>query len=409
MSTGTSTLAEVEKLVQGIRSRLIVGGRRSRQTYSDLADAYEVEGALDLFRRFLQAGRRNDLNEAVARLDAVAARRGKARDLGLRALISTLAITARELNERERSEAASNLSVSPVRPSLASQTHSHERADLLVVGALLEPELTAFLERLDSYGQRVGSGVSGLPGVTHFRGILGRTVALGIRSDRGRHVRVACLFQDSPGLTDCAALVANAVRVFRPSVVAMTGVCAGRRGMGVRKCDLIVPRSVFTYDTGKHTDAGFQREPLWCSADPEIIRRVRAKGQSILDRLAGEIGIVSGRPTRPPRLHAEIMACGTAVVNKEGMLDEIADANRKVVGLDMESYALLRASQLSDPRIKAFVVKGVMDYATGKSDAVKRKAAFWAATFLRELIVGELWDLLIDGGGRRIGRTRTGE
>ena len=83
------------------------------------------------------------------------------------------------------------------------------------------------------------------------------------------------------------------------------------------------------------------------------------------------------------------MACGSAVIDHKDTIKRVGEANRKVVGLDMESYAVLRAVRLCSPMTPAFIVKGVMDLGTNKQDRVKRKAAFWAASFLARFIAQE--------------------
>ena len=114
---------------------------------------------------------------------------------------------------------------------------------------------------------------------------------------------------------------------------------------------------------------------------------MRSVGDAILDGAIRQI--TRSLPTRVhrPNIHYDVMACGSSVVDRAGMIDQIAkDSHRKVAGLDMESYAFLRSATLTDPSVPRIVVKGVMDYSTGKSDKVKAQAAFWAAAFLAGLI-----------------------
>jgi nucleoside phosphorylase len=202
------------------------------------------------------------------------------------------------------------------------------------------------------------------------------------------------MFQDRMGMVDCAILVARAVRVFRPAIVAMTGVCAGRSKASVRLCDLVVPSQIFTYDTGKHGEQGFQPEPLSVEVADSITRRVVAIGNSIIQRISSEIEATSAEDVYKPKIHTQVMACGSAVVDHEDIIKMIGDANRKVVGLDMESYAVLRAVKLCSPTTPTFVVKGVMDLGRRKRDVFKRKAAFWAASFLARFIAQEFESLL---------------
>jgi hypothetical protein len=129
------------------------------------------------------------------------------------------------------------------------------------------------------------------------------------------------------------------------------------------------------------------REPHWADASNRVIQRVRSIGNVILDDAIRQITSSLPPRVRRPNIHYEVMACGSSVVDRAGMIDQIAgDTHRKVAGLDMESYAFLRSATLTDPSVPRIVVKGVMDYSTGKSDTVKAQAAFWAAAFLAGLI-----------------------
>src|SRR6476646_5401512 len=132
---------------------------------------------------------------------------------------------------------------------------------------MYEPELTALLPRIAPFEDLVGTENSGLPDITYFVGSIPKNDQTG--------VSVAALFLSRTGLTDCASLVASGMRVFRPKLVAMTGVCAGRRAMVVQKNDIIVPSSSFTFDSGKYSEDDFQREPHWGEASTRVIQRVR--------------------------------------------------------------------------------------------------------------------------------------
>jgi hypothetical protein len=81
------------------------------------------------------------------------------------------------------------------------------------------------------------------------------------------------------------------------------------------------------------------------------------------------------------------MACGDVVVDKHGLfVDEISSISRKVIGLDMESYAALRTAALfEEVGVKCFIAKGVMDFTqekSGSSESDKALASFVSARFV---------------------------
>jgi nucleoside phosphorylase len=254
--------------------------------------------------------------------------------------------------------------------------------DVLVVCALHDPELETLLDCLGKYKEQVGQIGAVLSGWTYF------TSDLPLRRDSSESLSLVAVAQDKMGMVDCAALTVECIRYFCPRLVAMTGVCAGRGSMGVKTGDLIIPSGVFTYDTGKFTDGGFEKEPRWCSTGHAVMQRVKIKAGDILRELADDFRRFSGE-TAEVRVHNDIMACGSSVIDREGMLDEIAETHRKVVGLDMESYGLLRATELIDQRISGLIIKGVMDLSTRKTDSHKRRASLWAAQFLVRFLASE--------------------
>ena len=373
---------DFDELVSEIYARLAV---RRGSAVEAAADGYELAGAMDLLKHFLALGDKQTLNEGITRLERVFARRGKVdREWG-KTSIARLRILAEDMQPSDR-EITPEADSTSLQPLVSSNPILPTPCDVLVVAALLDPELTAFLRCLSDVEQVVGALDGELPSVTYYRGTL---KAPDKQPGDVRKLSVAALFQDRTGMVDCAVLVTRAVRVFRPMLVAMTGVCAGRGKAGVRLCDLVIPSEVFTHDTGKQGDLGFQAEPLWVEVSDRICRRVKATGETILERLGKEIQSTYPEHLQKPRLHTEVMACGSAVIDHKDTMTRVGDAHRKVVGLDMESYAVLRAVKLCSPMTPAFIVKGVMDLGTKKRDRVKSKAAFWAGSFLARFISQE--------------------
>lgn len=254
--------------------------------------------------------------------------------------------------------------------------------DVLIVCALHDPELETVLYSFGEYEEHVGPIGAPLSGWTYFK------AKLPLRQNPEETLSIVAVALDKTGMVDCAALTVECIRNFVPRIVAMSGVCAGRSRMGVKIGDLIIPSGVFTCDTGKYSDKGFQREPRWCSTGHAVMQRVKVRAGEILRELADDFRKFYGEAS-DVRFHTDIMACGSSVIDSEGLLDEIAETHRKVVGLDMESYALLRAVELIDQRISGLIVKGVMDLSSGKTDTHKRTASVWAARFLLKFLSSE--------------------
>ncbi len=264
-----------------------------------------------------------------------------------------------------------------------------ENIDVLIVCALSSPELEMVLRQFlagtcVNHNSYIGSSREKR---TYYSGDL--------LSKKGAVIKAVALSQSRMGMVDTAALVTGSIITFNPKIIAMTGVCAGRLDANVEKLDLIAASSVLTHDTGKYTENGFEPEPYVSKASELAIQRIEAVGATLIKSIITEmdktpcpIKIVT------PKIHTGIMACGSSVINRGGMLNDIAKTNRKVVGLDMESYAMLRAAELIDNDIIRIVVKGVMDHSQGKADDVKESAASWSASFLTRFLESEIEALI---------------
>lgn len=266
-------------------------------------------------------------------------------------------------------------------------TKNYSSVDLLIVTALYDPELTSMLKLLESYEEIEIPFANPNRLYTCYIGIMHTKIGL--------KIKVAAIFQDKMGLTDCSALTANCIHVFKPKLICMSGVCAGRKEMKVNICDIIMPSSIFTYDTGKYGQNDFKHEPLWEDVDSGIIRRARIKASNIVQEIYEKFNSSAPYRSAKPKVHFDIMACGSSVIDRKEKIDEIGDMHRKVVGFDMESYALIRSVKLTDNTIPVFVVKSVMDFGYDKSDSDKDMAAAWAANFLYHYIQEEFQTIIV--------------
>ena len=86
---------------------------------------------------------------------------------------------------------------------------------------------------------------------------------------------------------------------------------------------------------------------------------------------------------RSPKLIIGVLASGAAVVQSKAVVEEVLSRSRKVVGLDMEAYAIFHAAHLARaPRPRVLVAKSVSDFADAKkNDESQQYAAFTSARF----------------------------
>ena len=355
--------------------------------WGERAHKYAVVSTIDSFRNTLSSGRyesSNEINKKILSLInseyVTNEKRNKAEEIlkKIMLIISKLSIEERLLTQNLFIDATRDKFKVKGKLQGKRELEKWWNFDLLVICALYDPELESFLQCMKNVKQDNH--------IKRAKVNLIKTYFTGFLEYQGKKVKVAAIYQERTGLTDAAALAVLGVHLFRPRVVAMTGVCAGRPSFGINKCDIIVPSTILTHDTGKHTNEGFKPEPMVCKVNEYIIDLIRTKGRNIINEITNLKSRYSTIPVVPPNLYTDIMACGSAVIDKEGYIEKVAEINRKVVALDMESYSIIRAIEMIDNRIYAFVVKSVMDHSSSKDDTMKKEASFWAANFLANFI-----------------------
>jgi nucleoside phosphorylase len=80
------------------------------------------------------------------------------------------------------------------------------------------------------------------------------------------------------------------------------------------------------------------------------------------------------------------VASGAAVLQNKETVKQIVSHNRKVIGVEMETYGVFMAARLcSDPKPVAMSMKSVCDFADkDKGDDYQRYAAYTSTRFLHE-------------------------
>jgi nucleoside phosphorylase/CheY-like chemotaxis protein len=257
--------------------------------------------------------------------------------------------------------------------------------DLAVVTALHSTELESVLALNGSWHERKLAGDDAL---YHFGTF---------NSPRGslRVVATACL---EMGMSSAAVVSMKLIEHFRPRYLAMTGIAAGVVG---NFGDVLIADQSWDYGSGKtKTDAGhktkFLPAPTVIQLDPALKYRLNwfVSRRLALERIRGAW---NGRGV-PRSLMAHIgpIASGASVVQSEPLVRQIESHNRKVIGVEMETYGLFLAARLcTDPRPRAMSFKSVCDFADGdKGDTYQKYAAFTSANFLYEFAIDSLFSEL---------------
>jgi nucleoside phosphorylase len=200
------------------------------------------------------------------------------------------------------------------------------------------------------------------------------------------------------GLTAAAIATTQLVLQFRPRIVIMVGIAAGTRTADKEFGDVLVADPSVDYNSGKVVRAGGIRnilpDPYPIGLNPRL-RSLLQKYRShhpvfaaIRARWGGAI------PPRPNRLHLGPLGAADQVIDDPSRVLEIQHNWRKLIGVEMETYAVYRAcTESPDPKPRFVSFKSVCDFAAEKTDSWQDYAAYMAAEFALEFITAE-WDAL---------------
>lgn len=182
-----------------------------------------------------------------------------------------------------------------------------------------------------------------------------------------RDVSVVAANAPRMGMTAAAVSASKMIQQFRPKLIAMVGICAGR-AEAVNMGDIIIADPTWDCGSGKIKSVDdkpvFEPAPHQLDLDPDVaeICKALAKDRAFLNQIRE-----AALGTRPPfelNAHVAPMVSGASVIAHKPTFDAQLPQHRSLIGLDMESYAVAAAALTSGrPRPYAMVIKGVCDYA----------------------------------------------
>ncbi|MBU2431290.1 MAG: hypothetical protein KKH99_11420, partial [Proteobacteria bacterium] len=216
-----------------------------------------------------------------------------------------------------------------------------------------------------------------------------------------KKIKVVTATQHQMGIAASATLTLKMIKNFKPKYICMAGIAAGKKGEG-NFGDIIIPTEVWDYGSGKITEKDektsaetndflFKPDPKYLSLDVELKELLNKNFRPILDTIKNDWKSI--KPDSSLNIIKGPMACGSIVVQDESIIEKYIDPhNRKLKGLDMESYGVFYAAENSFmPKPKVLVCKSICDFAdTHKDDKYQSYAAFTSIRFLKHLILEEL-------------------
>ena len=218
----------------------------------------------------------------------------------------------------------------------------------------------------------------------------GTSYLRGIHRDGDRQISIVAVRQLDKGLTSAAVTATKAICIWQPSVVVMTGICAGVEH-SVALGDLVVAVQCFEHASGQLVDGEILPLQNRIALQSWFVDYLR----SISDSPEFAPAIESAYPGELPedfamRIHYGPMACGPLVVKDPKYMTTLRAHEHSLLAMDMESYGVaLAAAMCSTPArtVHAVIVKGVVDYADGaKNDDWHDYAAYASAAFARAIL-----------------------
>ena len=209
------------------------------------------------------------------------------------------------------------------------------------------------------------------------------------RARSGKTLKVVSCAAPFMGMTAACATAFKVIDRWRPRYLCMTGIAAGV-SKSATYGDILVADSAFDYESGKiiereDGERTFQPSPNPIPLDSHLhaLLQMCERDQLYMNSIQAS-WYAPLRST--PKMIFGIIASGAAVVQSKNVVNQILGTSRKVVGIDMEAYAIFQAARLArSPIPKVLVAKSVCDFADiKKNDDWQQFAAFTSARFIYE-------------------------
>lgn len=211
----------------------------------------------------------------------------------------------------------------------------------------------------------------------------------------GRNLSMLLVQQSQMGMVSASSITSKIITTFQPRVVCMLGITGGCEGE-VEIGDIIVANESWDYGSGKIKPKGecdgfiLNPEPHQVSIASVVREFFLADFSELLYSIRKSWNDGNGmHQDKDIKLHVGALASGAAVVQDEKIvLEYILPQNRKVLGVDMETYAVYyTANNTYNAKPIFFSIKTVCDYANrDKNDKYQQYAAYISTHFFMEII-----------------------
>lgn len=259
-----------------------------------------------------------------------------------------------------------------------------ERIDLCILTALKEPEFSAVMKLPWNW-----QAPEPMDNQTFFR--------RGTINVNGNSFSVVATHANRMGMVASALLTSELIKRFRPKVIGMVGICAGRKEK-VQMCDVIVSTETWDWQSGKYVVAEdgntFQIEPDFIKCSESLRAKLDLLDLNDKVKIFFPDGQAPGAVNMPGILFGP-MATGSAVISDRTIIDMILKQKRTTIAVDMECYGVYSAAHRSSSAQPEFIcIKAVSDFGDEhKVDDVQEKCSRYSADTFRYIIEKHATDI----------------
>lgn len=207
------------------------------------------------------------------------------------------------------------------------------------------------------------------------------------------------------GLAATAAITAQAIRVLRPRLVVMLGMCAGFKGKGVKILDSIISTEAACWQDGKYEQGNDTSKFDKRAKNRNCSLQVRGIIEHFVERYDESFAALSSKISverefleiksafgdavrTAPAVKSGLLLSGSSIVADEDTRKAIEADFGTALGLEMEVYGLYTAAFKSmGKQPEYFAIKTIADFADGeKKDRAQALASTISARVLMRML-----------------------
>lgn len=250
--------------------------------------------------------------------------------------------------------------------------------DIAIICALNEPEFTN-IKKLSDCWTEVKVNRSSL---TFYETYFER--------DKKKLKVIACTINQM-GMVPTSILATQIIEMFRPKYITMTGIAAGIEPE-VELGDILVFQYSWDYNSGKiksdkNGNEVFEQDIRQHKLDDDLYNYMLdlQRDEKFLFDIYTKYG-KTNRAKNFPSIKIGHATSGAAVIANKNIAQKINTQERKLMGIEMEAYAIYSAAALStNPKPLPLVLKSICDFADeNKNDNIQDYAAYTSAQVLYE-------------------------